>query len=108
MSDPAAQAGPDQSSGNLQMIWAVALQLGDFFLARMTDTERCLVNNAIGVDHNVGLVECCDARFEIKRDEGRINLQKVQAPGKHRGQIRMWSFPGGDQYIRMIHTPCSW
>src|SRR5579859_1361280 len=78
MSDPGAQAGLDQSSGNLQTIRAVALQLGDFLLARMTDVERCLVNNAIGVDHNVGLDECCEARFEIKRDEGRINLQKVQ------------------------------
>ena len=78
MSDPGDQAGPDQSSGNLQTIQVVALQLGDFFLARMTDVERHLVNNAIGVDHNVGLVECCDAGFEIKRDEGRINLEKVQ------------------------------
>src|SRR5579859_1409014 len=78
MSDPGAQVGLDQSSGNLQMIRAVALQLGDFFLARMTDVERCLINNAIGVNHNVGLIECCDARFEIKRYKGRINLQKVQ------------------------------
>src|SRR5579859_1829301 len=78
MSDPGAQAGLDQSSGNLQTIQAVALWLGDFFLARMTDVERCLVNNAIGVDHNVEFVEYCDAGFEIKRDEGQINLQKVQ------------------------------
>jgi len=78
MSDPGAQAGPDQPSGNLQMIWAVALRLEDFFLARMTDVERCLINNAIGVDHNVEFVKCCDAGFEIKWDEGRINLQKVQ------------------------------
>src|SRR5579859_3069684 len=78
MSDPGAQARLGQSSGNLQTIRAVALRLGDLFLARMTDVERCLIDNAIGVDHNVGLVECCHAGFEIKRDEGRINLEKVQ------------------------------
>jgi len=58
-------------------------------LARVTDRQRRLVNDTVGIDHNVGLVECCDARFEIERDEGRIDLQTVQGSivARYRGEL---------------------
>jgi len=69
--------GWDRSIGNSQATQGVVCRFADF-VDKNDRLERCPVDDTIRVDHNVGFIKGCNARFEIERDEGWINMKTAK------------------------------